>query len=163
MHAKSPILCQSGILTPNDDEDERRNLRRSSAAKSLRKSMGGAAGRGVAAAAAGESDGGGRKLSAEDLRTMYERVIKMTAENKINKSNAWDIDIIYHMPNIIRSTRTSGRSTSLSRSPNFRPQGLGKGRDAVQLPARQLRPRCGGQHLLQEGDVLYSRGEGRFC
>ena len=41
-------------------------------------------------------------MSGVDLRAMYDRVIKLTAENKISKNNAWDLDIIFHMPSIIR-------------------------------------------------------------
>ena len=40
--------------------------------------------------------------STIDLRAMYDRVIRLTAENKISKNNAWDLDIIFHMPSIIR-------------------------------------------------------------
>ncbi|GAX76043.1 hypothetical protein CEUSTIGMA_g3486.t1 [Chlamydomonas eustigma] len=42
------------------------------------------------------------RMSPEELRSMYARVIKLTAENKITKGNAWDLDIIYHMPSMIR-------------------------------------------------------------
>ncbi len=77
-------------MTPNNDGDERHELRRQSASKVLRRSLG------------GKSQGMGG-LPAVELQSMYERVIKLTAENKITKNNVWDLNIIYHMPAIVRS------------------------------------------------------------
>ena len=45
-------------------------------------------------------------MSAQELGRMYERVIKLTAENKLTRSNVWELDIIYHMPSMIRSDKT---------------------------------------------------------
>jgi hypothetical protein len=70
-----------------------------SAAKVLRKSLGGA---GMAGTQAPPAAGQHAGLAPDELRQMYERVIKLVAENKITKNNAWDLDIIYHMPNMIR-------------------------------------------------------------
>lgn len=66
-----------------------------SAAKVLRKSLGNA---GVAAQRAHNTKG----MADSELQAMYERVIKLTAENKITKNNAWDLNIIYHMPSIVK-------------------------------------------------------------
>ncbi|KAG1673430.1 hypothetical protein FOA52_002195 [Chlamydomonas sp. UWO 241] len=99
-----PMRGQSGVLTPNNDRDERLGMRRQSQAKALRKSVGGAG----MAAGGGAGAGGRGGMSAEDLRTLYDRVIKLAAENKINKNNAWDIDVIYHMPSIIKGEHAAG-------------------------------------------------------
>ena len=45
------------------------------------------------------------QLSAQQLLSMYESVIKLTAENKITKDNVWDLNFIDHMPDIIRQVR----------------------------------------------------------
>jgi hypothetical protein len=45
------------------------------------------------------------QLSAQQLLSMYESVIKLTAENKLTKDNVWDLNFIDHMPDIIRQVR----------------------------------------------------------
>ena len=74
-----------------------------SAAKALRKSLGG---NGMAMDENPQQQQPGKGSrgigSTIDLRAMYDRVIRLTAENKISKNNAWDLDIIFHMPSIIR-------------------------------------------------------------
>ena len=44
-------------------------------------------------------------MSGAELLSLYDRAIKFTAENKLTKNNVWDMDIIYHMPSIIRRER----------------------------------------------------------
>lgn len=41
-------------------------------------------------------------MNGYELRSLYDRCIRLTAENKLTKANVWEMDIIYHMPNIIR-------------------------------------------------------------
>lgn len=63
-------------------------------------------------------EGNNRGLGAEELRSMYERVIKLAAENKINKNNAWDVDIIYHMPSIIKCVTAQNASMDAKFAPS---------------------------------------------
>lgn len=54
-------------------------------------------------------------MNGADLKTLYDRCIRLTAENKLTKSNVWDMDIIYHMPNIIRD-HSSGENFSFQKA-----------------------------------------------
>ena len=41
-------------------------------------------------------------LSTAALQQMLDRMIKMTAENKITKDNAWDLSFIDHMADLVK-------------------------------------------------------------
>ena len=41
-------------------------------------------------------------LSPQELQGMLDNMIKMTAENKITKDNAWDLTFIDHMHDLVK-------------------------------------------------------------
>ena len=70
---------------------------------------------GCAGAAPGGGGGGGGKhasaiLPPAQLQLMLDRMIKMTAENKITKDNAWDLGFIDHMADLVKWVRQGGRA-----------------------------------------------------
>ncbi len=58
------------------------------------------------AAGAAAAPGGGKTapagLAAPQLQLLLDRMIKMTAENKITKDNAWDLSFIDHMHDLVK-------------------------------------------------------------
>ena len=54
-------------------------------------------------------------MNGSELKSLYDRCIRLTAENKLTKSNVWDMDIIFHMPNIIRE-HSAGENFSFQRA-----------------------------------------------
>lgn len=76
------------------------SLRRSEA---LRKSL--------SDAFAGEhQDAAKPTLSTEALNNMFERCIKLAAENKITDKNVWDLNLIQHLPSIVLAGQQASKS-----------------------------------------------------
>ncbi|KAF8066223.1 hypothetical protein HT031_002545 [Scenedesmus sp. PABB004] len=85
----------TSALTPNDDAAERASARKQRCAGGLRKSLAGAF--------AGGGGDGGPTLAPEALASMFEHCIKLAAENKITDRNVWQLELIQHLPSIVRS------------------------------------------------------------
>ncbi|GBG78147.1 hypothetical protein CBR_g26183 [Chara braunii] len=121
---KTPLLSprRFGVLSPNNDETERQRARDArAAAQNLFRASGAEKGR--QDGAVGEETGDGRSgsgsgggLNRQQVLDLYQNCIKLASENKITQKNTWDLQLIDHISDIVKSEVDDQNQTNFQKA-----------------------------------------------